>query len=109
MGPPVPLWIDNAHVSSSIEFPVINAGSGIVVHHAYGATPAIAIAAVDSAQKAFVNWSKTTPWERRTRLLAASQILQQRKTAVAALLQVSSIICLFQQNMVLIQVARNSY
>lgn len=88
MGLPVPLWIDNAEVVSTIQFPVTNASSGQVVHTAYGASPEIAIAAVDSAQKAFLNWTKTTPWERRELFLAAARDLLLRKDEVAALLRV---------------------
>jgi acyl-CoA reductase-like NAD-dependent aldehyde dehydrogenase len=89
MGSTVPLWIDNTEVPTSIQFPVTLSTTGKVVHHAYGATPEVAIMAVDSAQKAFASWSKTTPWERRKLLVAAGSLLQARRDEIAAILQVS--------------------
>lgn len=88
MGLPVHLWIDNTNVISSVQFPVLNASTGQVVHNAYGATPEIAIAAVDSAQKAFLSWSKTTPWERRKLFKAAAHDLRRQREEVGALLRV---------------------
>lgn len=84
----VRLWIDNTDVDSSIQFPVTNAGSGHIAHTACGATPEIAIAAVESAQTAFLSWSKTTPWERRRLFKTAAQLLKERREEVGALLRV---------------------
>jgi acyl-CoA reductase-like NAD-dependent aldehyde dehydrogenase len=90
IGVPVPLWIDNTEVFSSIQFPVTNAISNEVVHYAHGATPEIAIAAVDSAQRAYRSWSRTTPWERRSLLLAAARNLRLQHDEVALLMKVST-------------------
>lgn len=60
----------------------------MVVHQAYGATPALARQAVDSAQKAFQAWRNTTPWERKDLLLEAAKYLKDRRGDVADLLKV---------------------
>lgn len=84
----IPLWIDNQKRSSDTTFPVLNAEKGVVVHHAYGATPKLATQAVESAQKAFLSWRDTTPWHRRTLLLKASEYLEENKKDVEDLILV---------------------
>ena len=87
-GKTVPLWIDNKEYTSSITFPVTNADSGRTVHEAYGATPAIAVEAVESAQRAFLSWRNTKPWDRRQLLLKAADYLRERRQEVADLILV---------------------
>lgn len=84
------LWIDNEDVASSIEFPVLNGQTGKVVHLANGATPELAVAAVESAQRAFASWSKTSPWERRKLLISAAQILQNKRQTLSDIIKVGA-------------------
>lgn len=84
----VPLWIDNQEVSSAIKFPVVNSETGKVVHEAYGATPEIAVKAVESAEKAYWKWRDTDPWHRRKLLLGAAEYLNAQREEVAALISV---------------------
>ncbi|KAJ5811772.1 hypothetical protein N7474_008073 [Penicillium riverlandense] len=90
MAPVQPLWIDNEDVSSAIEFPVINGQSGKTVHTANGATPELAVAAVESAQRAFGTWSKTSPWERRKLLQSAARILHNRRQEISELIKLET-------------------
>ena len=83
----IPLWIDNAPVTSGKKFPVTLASSGKVVHEAYGATPEIAKRAVESCQKAFETWSRTTPWHRRELLFKAAALIRERKTEIIKIIQ----------------------
>ena len=84
----VHLWIDNQECSSDIIFPVFNAEQGVVVHKAYGATPELAVQAVESAQKAFLSWRDTSPWYRRKLLLDASKYMDQRRKELEDLILV---------------------
>ncbi|KAJ5626401.1 hypothetical protein N7510_002710 [Penicillium lagena] len=90
MAPVQALWIDNEDVRSAIEFPVINGQSGKTVHTANGATPELAIAAVESAQRAFGPWSKTSPWERRKLLQSAARILHNRRQEISELIKLET-------------------
>lgn len=85
----ISLWIDNQEVSSTIKFPVVNAETREVVHEAWGATPELAVQAVDSAEKAFWTWRETDPWHRRQLLLAAADYLVSKREEVAELIKVS--------------------
>jgi acyl-CoA reductase-like NAD-dependent aldehyde dehydrogenase len=85
----IPLWIDNQEYASSITFPVINAEKGQIVHDAYGATPELAVRAVESARRAFLSWGKTKPWARRHLLLKAAEYLRERRKQIADLILVS--------------------
>jgi acyl-CoA reductase-like NAD-dependent aldehyde dehydrogenase len=86
-GEPVPLWIDNEAVKSDIIFPVVNHGTGSTTH-AYGVTPDIVQQAIESSHRAFQLWKKTTPWHRRDLFQRAAQLLKERRSEVAQLLQV---------------------
>lgn len=72
------LIIDNAArpAANGATFERRNPVSGDVVTRAAAATVADAVAAADSAQKAFASWSATGPTERRRILLAAAAILE---------------------------------
>ncbi len=56
--------------------------TGQVVTRAAAASAADAIAAADSAQTAFVKWSRSTPSERRRILLKAADILETKTPAI---------------------------
>ncbi|MBV5265022.1 aldehyde dehydrogenase [Pinisolibacter aquiterrae] len=74
------LIIDNAPkaATSGATFERRHPMSGDVVTRAAAATVADAIAAADSAQKAFMTWSVTGPTERRRILLAAADRLEAK-------------------------------
>jgi acyl-CoA reductase-like NAD-dependent aldehyde dehydrogenase len=82
------LWIGNQEVTSAIKFAVVNAETGKVVHDAYGATPDIAVQAVESAEEAFWKWRDTDPWYRRKLLLDAANYLESKRDEVSALIAV---------------------
>lgn len=84
----IPLWIDNKEVSSTLTFPVTNSERREHVHEAFGATPDIAIAAVESAQKAFITWRETDVWRRRRLLQDAAEYLHQHREEAAEINQV---------------------
>lgn len=87
IGEPVPLWIDNEAVKTDVIFPVINHGTGSTTH-AYGATPTTIQQAIGSSHRAFRLWRKTSPWHRRELFQRAAQLLKERRSEVAQLLQV---------------------
>ncbi|MBM7473700.1 aldehyde dehydrogenase [Subtercola frigoramans] len=74
------LIIDNKHVDASEgrTFDRTHPLSGDVVTTAAAASVGDAISAVESAAKAFVEWSQTGPTERRNIFLKAADILERR-------------------------------
>lgn len=73
------LIIDGKNVATQETFDVYEGTTGNVVHDAPAATVEHALAAVESAERAFESWRESTPIERRTILNKAVEILQQRK------------------------------
>lgn len=63
---------------SDDSFPVINAVSDTIVHHAVSANSTSAIAACDAASLAFQTWRKTTPTHRRSLLLKAADAVESK-------------------------------
>jgi acyl-CoA reductase-like NAD-dependent aldehyde dehydrogenase len=59
-------------------FPVVQASTGKTVHYAQSATVDTAIAAVETAAKAFKSWKKTRIHERRELLNRVADILTKR-------------------------------
>lgn len=79
--PIVPIYINGLPQPidpSSDVFPVINAVSDSVIHHAVSATPSAAIAACDAASIAFHSWRNTTPSHRRSLLLRAADVVETK-------------------------------
>lgn len=76
----VPLWLDGAAlpIDQNHVFPIVNAASGKTVHYAQGATVDQALAAADSAAKAFKTWKKATVSVRRDLLLKTADIFEAR-------------------------------
>jgi len=74
-----PLIIDGKDVPTADTFDVYESTTGNVVHSAPAATVEQAVAAVESAERAFDSWRESTPIERRTILNKAVEILQKRK------------------------------
>lgn len=74
----VPLIIDGCEDTGETTFDVISPYTNEVCWTAASATPADAIRAVESAQKAFPTWASTKPTIRRDILLKAADILESR-------------------------------
>ena len=73
------LIIGGEDAATSGAFDVYESTTGNVVHSAPAATVEQAVAAVETAEKAFDSWRESTPIERRTILNKAVEILQKRK------------------------------
>jgi acyl-CoA reductase-like NAD-dependent aldehyde dehydrogenase len=73
------LIIDGKDVPASETFDVYESTTGDVVHSAPAASAEQAVAAVESADRAFETWRDSTPIERRSILNKAVEILQKRK------------------------------
>jgi acyl-CoA reductase-like NAD-dependent aldehyde dehydrogenase len=80
--PQFSLIIDGKDVPTSETYDVYESTTGNVLHSAPAATVEQAVAAVESADKAFHSWRKSTPIERRTILNKAVEILTRRKDAL---------------------------
>ena len=78
------LVIDNTPRSGSggKVYERLSSTTGQVVTKVAAATVADAVAAADSAQKAFLTWSKSAPSERRRVLLKAADILETKTPAI---------------------------
>ena len=79
--PLVPVYINGTPQSidaSTTLFPVINAVSDTIIHHAVSVTAPTAIAACDASAEAFKSWHKTTPSHRRALLLKAADIIESK-------------------------------
>jgi acyl-CoA reductase-like NAD-dependent aldehyde dehydrogenase len=74
----VPLIIDGREETGESTFEVISPYTNQVCWTAASATPADAVRAVVSAQKAFPAWANTKPTRRRDILLKAADILESR-------------------------------
>ncbi|MBA4490306.1 aldehyde dehydrogenase [Paracoccus sp. S1E-3] len=83
------LYIDGKHIPAedNRRFMRENPISGAVVTRAAAASLADATRAVDAAARAFPAWSRTTPAERRSRLLAAARNLKARGDEIVAAMQ----------------------
>ena len=73
-----PAIIDNKDVYFDASFPVQNSGSGIHLYDSTSASVTDALAAVESAQKAFYSWKKTKPTVKRDIFLKLAQIIENR-------------------------------
>lgn len=73
------LIIDGKDVPTTETFDVYESTTGNVIHSAPAASADQAVAAVESAERAFDTWRDSTPIERRTVLNRAAEILQKRK------------------------------
>ena len=80
------LYIDGAHVAASGDrrFTRENPVTGEAVTQAAAASVEDATRAVDAAARAFAEWSRTGPGERRARLLAAADSLAARGDDIVA-------------------------
>jgi len=82
------LIINGEDVSTKDTFEVLSPTKQTIVHKAPTATEEQAIQAVEDAETAFEEWRDSTPLERRTILLRAAHILEERKDElVAAMVQ----------------------
>jgi acyl-CoA reductase-like NAD-dependent aldehyde dehydrogenase len=72
----IPLWIDNNPIQTPSPFPVTQASTSSVVHHACSASPDDAIHAADSSKKAFQTWRKSTHVTRRDLILRVADYFQ---------------------------------
>ncbi|OGM40723.1 hypothetical protein ABOM_011037 [Aspergillus bombycis] len=75
----VPLIIDNEDVQTASTFEVRNPGTGLLVHHSSSASVIEAAKAVESAQAAFISWSKSKPAVRRAVLLRVAELMEKRR------------------------------
>ncbi|KAI8310626.1 Vanillin dehydrogenase [Colletotrichum sp. SAR11_59] len=82
----VPFLIDGEKVYPEKTFEVVSPATGKAVHKCGSATEKDAIAAVDSAAKAFKSWRKTTPNERRDIFLKAADIMDGRKEELSKIM-----------------------
>jgi acyl-CoA reductase-like NAD-dependent aldehyde dehydrogenase len=83
----VPLTIDGCEERGEKTFDVISPYTNKVCWTAAAATPADAVRAVESAQKAFPAWSNTKPTVRRDILLKAADILESRLEEIGELMR----------------------
>jgi acyl-CoA reductase-like NAD-dependent aldehyde dehydrogenase len=81
--PIVPLWIDNKPVTTSTTFDVISPATGKALYQSSSAGVDEATAAVESAQRAFPQWSQASPAERRKIFLAVADMMDQRQEELA--------------------------
>ncbi|KAF2736723.1 NAD-dependent aldehyde dehydrogenase [Polyplosphaeria fusca] len=83
--PVVPLWINGQEhpFEEASLFPVTSSVQNKTVHHAVSASPETATLAVESASAAFAAWGKTSPTHRRSLLLKAADILEQKTKEIA--------------------------
>ncbi|OBR10125.1 Aldehyde dehydrogenase [Colletotrichum higginsianum IMI 349063] len=82
----VPFFIDGEKVIPDKTFDVVSPATGIAVHKCGSATEKDALAAVDSAAKAFKSWKKTTLIQRRDIFLKAAAIMESRKEELARIM-----------------------
>lgn len=83
----VPLRLNSREIITERQFQTINPATGEVVANVSGAFLQEADAAVMSAQAAFHYWSKSKPEKRRSILLRAADILEQRIPELCAYMQ----------------------
>lgn len=83
----VPLWINGSAQPIEQEnlFPVISSVQDKPIHYAVSASPALAVAAVESASTAFSSWRKTSPVHRRALLLKTADIIERRAQEIMEL------------------------
>jgi acyl-CoA reductase-like NAD-dependent aldehyde dehydrogenase len=87
MAPPaltVPLWIDGKEETSSSTFDVTSPSSNEVCWTATSATTNDALRAVEAAEKAFIEWSKTKPARRMEVLLKTATIMEDNSAEYAS-------------------------
>jgi acyl-CoA reductase-like NAD-dependent aldehyde dehydrogenase len=65
----VPLWIDNTPVTTPTRFPITQASTSKLIHHATSAIPSDATRAVSSSWTAFLSWRNSTHTTRRDLIL----------------------------------------
>jgi acyl-CoA reductase-like NAD-dependent aldehyde dehydrogenase len=65
----IPLWIDNAPITTSTQFPIVQASTSKTVHHSSSATPDDATRAASSSWTAFLSWRSSTHTARRDLIL----------------------------------------
>lgn len=82
----VPFLIDGEKVYPDKTFDVVSPATGKVVHKCGSASEKDALAAVDSAAKAFKSWRKTTPIQRRDIFLKTAAIMESRKDELARIM-----------------------
>ena len=77
----VPLWINGAPTKASKEatFPVYSSAQQKNVYLAESADVEAAVAAVDSAQRAFKTWKRTPAASRRDIILRLAELIKQRQ------------------------------
>ncbi|KAF2008782.1 vanillin dehydrogenase [Aaosphaeria arxii CBS 175.79] len=75
----IPFWINGEEVVSESEFSLISPIDQRVLYRCSSAGTAEVSRAVESAQSAFVEWSKTKPRERRDIFLRAADEFRRRK------------------------------
>ncbi|KAL8243897.1 hypothetical protein R6Q59_010155 [Mikania micrantha] len=74
----VPIWINGKQTTTPLTFDVISPVTQKVLYKASAITEDDAIAAIASAQNALKTWRKTKPIERRSILLKAADLFEQR-------------------------------
>jgi acyl-CoA reductase-like NAD-dependent aldehyde dehydrogenase len=79
----IPLWIDGKEETSSSTFDVISPSSNEVCWTATSATTNDALRAVEVAEKAFIEWSKTKPARRMEVLLKTATIMEKNSAEYA--------------------------
>jgi acyl-CoA reductase-like NAD-dependent aldehyde dehydrogenase len=78
----IPLFIGGSPVSgdNSLQFPVVSASTGKIVHYAQGANAAIAQKAAKAAENAFESWSSQDAQTKRILFNKAAKVKDQRRT-----------------------------
>ncbi|GJC85086.1 salicylaldehyde dehydrogenase [Colletotrichum liriopes] len=82
----VPFFIDGENVIPEKTFDVVSPATGKAVHKCGSATEKDALAAVDSAARAFKSWKKTTLIQRRDIFLKTAAIMESRKEELARIM-----------------------
>ncbi|KAL0935251.1 aldehyde dehydrogenase [Colletotrichum truncatum] len=82
----VPFLIDGEKLYPQNTFDVVSPATSKVLHKCGSATEKDALAAVDSAAKAFKSWRRTTPSERQEIFLKTAAIMQSRKEELSRIM-----------------------
>ncbi|KIW35013.1 uncharacterized protein PV07_01740 [Cladophialophora immunda] len=75
----VPLWLDGKEITTQKTFDVVSPIDNKVLYKASSASESDAQAALEASQKAFKEWSKIKPAQRRDIFLKAAEIVVARK------------------------------